>query len=426
MELVITDYSHEGLGLGKVNNFVIFLDGGVLGDRVRVEITKKKKRFAQGKILETLSKSAHRVKSPCPYSDRCGGCDFQNLKYKQELKWKEDRIRQQIKRLGDLNPEVLPILPSPETSHERNHMQFHVKDRQVGLYGKHSRRLVKIDHCLKQSQAANEVLKKFQGQKILDQLKMIGIRTNEDGERMLIFVTPKKLSDREVGELLAIALDLNPVSIYESVQPKNYSHYGREFHHLYGKTHLDQEFLELQLEISPQSFFQVNRHQAENMVRAIGDIFTKEDRVIELFSGIGTMSLPLANYVREIIGIEIVPSAVEDACLNARKNDIQNARYICGDVLEMLPKLVEDEGEIHGIIMDPPRSGIDEEVLDMVLKCNPKHIVYISCSPSTLARDLGKLANDYEIQSVQPVDMFSRTAHVESIILMTYCGDDKK
>src|SRR5699024_9507210 len=151
----------------------------------------------------------------------------------------------QIKRLGDLNPEILPILPSPEISHERNHMQFHVKNRQVGLFGKHSRRLVKINSCLKQSNAANEVLRKFQGQKILDRLKMTGILTNHECKLMIIFVKPKKLNDREVRDVLIVELDLKSASIYESVQPKNYFHYSREFHHIYGKNHLEQKFLNL-------------------------------------------------------------------------------------------------------------------------------------------------------------------------------------
>lgn len=416
--LKIIDYDHRGRGIGKIDGLVVFVKGGVLGDKVNCKITKVKKRYLEGEVAEVLSPSSLRQPSPCPYSDRCGGCDFLDLDYRAELAWKKQSVEEQIKRIGELDPRVQETLGMESPYAYRNHMQFHVEDRKIGLYEKGSRDLVQIKRCLKQSEVANELLASLQDQRFLDGIRTVGIRTNQSNEIMLIVTSLKKLSQNQRDKLIGHCLDYNVKSIYETVSKNRRFHYGRDFELIYGEPYLNETFLTVDFFISPDSFFQVNYAQAKNLTQLAIQPFIEKgsNLVLDLYCGIGTMSLPMAKSDINVIGIELNQSAIEDARDNAENNRLRRARFVSGRTEEKLERLIDEEQiKPDGLLLDPPRSGADKKVIKEILELEPEVISYVSCNPSTLARDLHLLREKYHILSVTPVDMFSRTAHVESV-----------
>ncbi|MCD1146535.1 23S rRNA (uracil(1939)-C(5))-methyltransferase RlmD [Peptoniphilus sp. KCTC 25270] len=421
VELEIIDYDHRGRGLGKVEGAVVFLDSGFIGDRVEAQITKKKKRFFEGKVLKILEKSKDREKNPCPYGHRCGGCAFLGWSYEKELEWKKNFVKNAIQRIGNIEGDVENTLGMENPTHYRNHMQFHKTGDGWGLYTKDSAEIIPIGNCLMQRERANEILEKLQGKKYNREMKLLGLRTNEVGEIMAIFVGEKTLKESTKHKLVADAIEFGIDSLYYSENRNPKFHYGKEFIHLYGKEVLKEQFQGFEYEISPGSFFQVNLHQAEELAKKVVEGMGEEkwNYAMDLFCGIGTLTLPISQKSKETIGIEINPQAIEDARRTAKKNG-EEIRYIAGRVEKILPRLLEEENIQPEIaVFDPPRGGVEEEALEAITESAPERILYVSCNPTTLARDLKYLGEEYEIEKIWLVDMFPRSGHVETVVLMS-------
>ena len=415
----ILDFDFKGLGMTKLNGKPVFLDAGVIGDKVEFIVTKNKKNFSKGKITNIIKKSKDRVESPCPYFKECGGCDFLNYSDEKELKWKEKDVNKNLNRLAGLNIEVQEVIDSPEKIKYRNNMQFQVRDGKIGLFAKNSKEIIPIKNCIMQRDLANEVLKIMWKYKKLKDLKRIGIRTNYKGEVLLILVSKK--GKLEIKDILSDLIDLGVKSIYINYNKEDRTHYSREFEKIFGDDSIEEELLGIKYKISPESFFQINRLATEELYKkAIEYLDPKEDdKIYDLYCGVGSISLSVAKNESDVTGIEIVDSAVDDARENAEKNEIE-ARFVKGSAEEAIEKLWEEEKKYpNKIIVDPPRKGLDEKLVNF-LKENPvDRIVYISCNPATQARDLKSLKEIYNVEKISIVNLFPNTAHVESVVLMS-------
>lgn len=259
----ILDFDFKGLGMTKLNKTPVFLDAGVIGDEVEFVITKKKKNFSKGKITKIIKKSKDRVESPCPYFKDCGGCDFLNYSDEKELKWKEEDVNKNLKKLAGLDIEVEKIIDSPCKIKYRNNMQFQVRDGKIGLFAKNSKEIVPIKNCIMQRDSANQVLKIIWNYKKLKDLKRIGIRTNYKGEVLLILVSKK--GKLEIKDILSNLLDAGVKSIYLNYNKEERKHYSREFEKIYGEDFIEEELLGIKYKISPESFFQINKDATEKL-----------------------------------------------------------------------------------------------------------------------------------------------------------------
>ncbi|MGF0094845.1 23S rRNA (uracil(1939)-C(5))-methyltransferase RlmD [Peptoniphilus sp. SGI.035] len=415
----IIDFDFKGLGMTKVNGLPVFLDGGVIGDEVEFLVTKKKKNFCKGKIQKIIKKSKDRVNSPCSYFKDCGGCDFLNYSDEKELKWKEKDINKNLNKIAGLDIKVQEVIDSPEKTHYRNNMQFQVRDGIIGLYAKNSKDIVAIKNCIMQKDIANKVLKIMWRFKKLRELKRIGIRTNFKGEVLLILVT--KGAKVEIKDTLPELIDVGVKSIYLNYNRGDKFHYSREFEKIYGEDFIEEKLLDINYRISPESFFQINRLATEKLYeKAIEYLAPKaEDKIYDLYCGVGSISISIAKKLTKVIGIEIVESAVDDARINAENNNIE-ARFIKGAAEETIEKIYREEKiSPNKIIVDPPRKGLDDKLVNF-LKENPvERLVYISCNPATQARDLKSLKEVYKVEKIALVNLFPNTAHVETIVLMS-------
>ena len=405
----IIDFDFKGLGMTKLNGSPVFLNGGVIDDEVEFIITKKKKNFSQGEILRILEKSKDRVESPCPYFKDCGGCDFLNYSDEKELAWKEAEVNKNLSRLAGLDLKVEEVIDSPDKIQYRNNMQFQVKDGKIGLFAKNSKDIVPIKNCIMQKDSANEILKILWGDKKLKDLK-----------REILLILVSKKGRLEIKDILPDLIDAGVKSIYLNYNKEDGRHYSREFEKIYGDDTIEEKLLGINYKISPESFFQINRPATEKLYKKAIDYLEpkKDDKIYDLYCGVGSISLSVAKEGPETIGIEIVESAVDDARENAEKNNIK-ARFVHGPAEESIEKLWEEEKiSPNKIILDPPRKGLDEKLVNF-LKENPvERLVYISCNPATQARDLKSLKKVYNVEKISLVNLFPNTAHSESIALL--------
>lgn len=419
VELKIIDFDYKGNGVAKYDGRIVFLDGGIIGDKVLAKLTQEKKSFYKGRVIKTLEKSKNRVESKCPYSKKCGGCDFLEYDYNDQLNWKEGKVKNDLLRIGGVNPKIESILGMENPYNYRNNIQLQVRDEKIGFFEKNSKSIVQIDSCIVAKEGINEVIKLLKDWKGLRSVKTISIRENYKKEIMIVFITEEKV--QKLKSILSELIDLNVVSIFENVNKKSKYRFSENFNKLYGEDYFIDKIGELEFKLSPESFFQVNPYQVEKLYKTALDNLdiNSEDTIFDLYCGIGTLSLMAAKNAKEVIGVEIVESAVDDARVNAELNKIENAIFIAGKSEIIMEKLVEDEKIIpNKVILDPPRAGIDESLVEKILEIKPEKIAYISCNPSTQARDIALLKDDYKIEFVKPVDMFSNTVHVENVVIL--------
>ncbi len=436
----VIDISFEGKAVLKSDNFTIFTDKGVVGDRIEVIIEKVKKNFAIARTNSILEYSAHRIESKCEYSSLCGGCDFQELDYEEELMIKEEKVRGDLDRLGKIKDyEFLPIIASENTERYRNNVQLPIMKSRgkaiIGHFQSASHKIINTNTCILQKEIADEivqVLRDFIEEEDIPcynrknhkgLLRHLVIRTSEkNGDTMVILVINgktlpaiEKLVEKfkEIKEIKSFYLNIN--------KDKTNLVTGAKYKLIYGEDQILDKIGGYKYKISPESFFQINTRQGEKLYNKLVEFadLKGDETVVDLYSGIGSISLYLAKYARKVIGVEIVEKAVMDAIENARLNKVENVEFFQGDAGEILPKLEEMEVKIDSLIVDPPRKGLEASLLEDIVKYGPEKIVYVSCNPTTLARDLNYLeANGYKVKKVQPVDMFSRTNHVECIALI--------
>ena len=435
----VIDFTHEGNGVIKYDGFPIFVEDVVIGDFIEFKLVEKKKSFGIGVVSRIIVQSTDRIEYSFDTSTLGGGVPLINYKYDKQLEWKENKVKQDLLRIGGIDVEVSKIIGMKSPFRYRNHSQIPVGEKDgkvvIGYYKAKSNDIIPIDEDYLQPEIADRIIdtvkawvieydiQVYNREKELGVIKHLGIRTNENNEAMLILVTafskiPYKyeLIHKLVKECPGV------VSIYQNInQEKGKFTYGREYVHLFGQEQLRDYIGDLQFDISPDSFFQVNRLQTR-VLYEIAKSFLEgktDDVVFDIYSGIGTISLFIAKDVKKVIGIESVKSAVENAKSNSKKNNIDNVEFYLGKAEIVFPKLI-GENKANKVIVDPPRKGCEREVLDAIIELSPERIVYVSCNPSTLARDIKILdRSGYEVTKVQPVDMFPHSAHVECVALMS-------
>ena len=455
----IIDAGMEGEGIGRADGMAVFVPGAVVGDRVQVELTMVKKNFARGQMLVLEEPSPDRQEAFCQYYGDCGGCSLQAMTYDAQLKLKEKWVKDKLVRIGGQeDPKVMPTIGMEDPIEYRNKAQFPVnagymkknaegkyrntQPVRVGFYRPRSHSVVDCDYCAIQSAPANAIAEAVRqyveetGVSIYDEKSGIGMLRHvivksgfTTGEVMAIFVVnddhlPKverlvELCDDAVN---ALGTDEDWFWALESVvlninRSKGGEIMGKDCVTIAGKNTILDQIGDLTFEISPLSFYQVNPVQTVALYDKVKEFagLTGEETILDLYCGVGTIGLYCAEGAARIIGVEVVKQAVIDANRNAVINGIVNAEYICGKAEEVLAKRLQGV-KADVVILDPPRSGCDQALIDSVLKVAPKRIVYVSCDPATMARDIKVLTeSDYKLEVAQPVDMFPHTANVECV-----------
>jgi 23S rRNA (uracil1939-C5)-methyltransferase len=441
LSVTIDDLAFGGEGVGRVDGYVVFVRGGVPGDRLQVRLDQARARFGRGTIEAVLTPSPHRVEAPCPYFGRCGGCRLQHVDYAAQLAFKSKQVADALERLGGLPPvEIRPILPAANTYGYRNKMEFTVARSNdgaglsVGLHeAERYDRVLDIERCLLQSERMNGLLdesRRFFVEHTLDAyeqdsgaglLRFLMLREgHQTGEAMVNVVT----SSPAVSELAPLAGRLvarvpETASVLMNVNPKKASvAVGIEEHLLGGRDHIRESVGGLSFQVSANSFFQTNTVQAERLFALVLESaeLSGGETVFDLYSGTGAISLLLAQRCRWVYGVEVAQAAVDDAARNAAANGIANCTFLAGEVRFVLPSLIAQGVRAQVVVADPPRAGFHPKALSALAQLAPARIIYVSCNPATLARDLGELTRaGYRLDWVQPVDMFPHTPHIEAV-----------
>ena len=437
----IIDFTHEGKGVIKVDSFTIFVEGGLIGDKVEAKIEHMKKSFATGRVIDIIEPSKDRATLDFPIEESMGGIPLVEYDYSKQLEWKTSKVKRDLERIGKIKDvKVHETLGMVDPFGYRNHVQIPVgmEDYKtvVGFYELSSRDIVDMKASILMPEIANKTLKIIRNWidqyniKAYDKntkdgvLRHIGLRINKNDEVMIILVTGSKRLPEKDELIRLLTLELEEIkSVFHNVNTMNSPIvYGEHYYKVYGEDKLIDSIGDYKFNISPNSFFQVNRSQSE----VLYDIATKylnpnkEDTIFDLYSGIGTIPIYIADKVKYIYGIESVSEAVKDANENKELNNVDNIEIIQGRAEIILDRLVDQVPQGNKIILDPPRGGCEEEVLEAIIKMSPERIVYISCNSTTLARDAKYLVDKgYKIEEVQPVDMFPHTMHVEAVTLLT-------
>ena len=433
-EIEITGMTEEGDGVGRVENMAVFVPYTIVGETVRVLIVKVLKHYAFGKLMEVLKPSFHRVKAECPYFYQCGGCQLWHMDRNAELSYKRQKVEDCLTRLGRIEIKPDSTRDCGIMERYRNKAQYPVTPEGIGFYRRNSHQVIPMTDCklqgeydaivleLIQEWMAEEEILPYTEESHTGTLRHIYLREGKE-ELLLVLVTRtkeplgiepllRKLKEKKIP-IVGIVQNINDQKTNVVLGKKNLI--------LWGHDYLIDSIGDVKFKISPQSFYQVNRFETEELYRLAGDFagLSGQETLWDIYCGIGTIGQFLANQAKKVIGVEVVSEAVENAKENAVLNQISNAEYHCGKAEVLVPKLVSEGEKADVVILDPPRKGCEERLLDAVTSIRPKRIVYISCKPSTLARDLKFLVQKgYTTQKVIPVNMFPRTSHVESIALL--------
>ena len=440
LELEITDMDCEGLGIAHIDEYTVFVRNALKGEVVKARVEKAGKKILFAKAIHHLKYSPERITPPCPYYAKCGGCNMMHMTYEEELKVKRNAFENTISKMVK-NPPITRVIGSDCVYNYRNKIQLPVGYEDdhfvVGFYQERSHNIIKSDSCLIENENArtiiNEVLELLDESNIypyieenhIGDLRHLVLRVNSKNEFMLIMVVKenKPKITKFIQQLKSPLLK----SVYINVNPnKTNVILGKEFIHVKGDEFIEEELFGNKFIIHPNSFFQVNYKQMLKLYQTAIDLLNpkKDETVIDAYSGIGTITLSLAKHVKKVYGIEVVSEAIDNANENKKRNKITNAEFILGKCEDEIMELVEKD-KIDAIMMDPPRKGSDKNFLDTVINAKIDKIVYISCGPAALARDLAYLTeNGYELKEIVLVDMFSRTTNIESISLL--CRKDAK
>lgn len=451
----IEDVAAGGEGVGKVDGFVIFVPASAPGDKLEVELTTLKKKYGRARISKILSPSRRRVKPLCPVYEKCGGCQFQHLDYDAQLTYKTKMVKDSIEHLGSLSGvEVKPCRGMKEPWSYRNKAQMMVAGRpymdkagqsvqnpprlrpHFGFYAQRTHRVIPVEECIIQTVENNQVLKAARdmterlGWVPYDEksesgfLRYVIARSTVEGDILLILVATQPTLPNiqefvsglrgRVKNLKGVVLNLNPHRTNVVL--------GTTTRLIWGQDHLIEEIGGLKFRISPASFFQVNPWGLRSLYDALDQEvkLRGRDAVLDLYCGVGSLSLYLAKRAKRVVGIDSCGPAIEDAIINSDLNDLRNTYFATGATEKVLPRLYQQGERFAAAVLDPPRKGCAPEVLNTVARMRIPRLVYISCNPATLARDLGTLSDlGYRTETVQPIDMFPQTYHVESVATLT-------
>lgn len=442
IKLKITSATAEGSGVGKTEDGIaVFVPLSAIGDELEVRILKVKKTYAFGKIEKIIIPSETRIEPDCPYFSKCGGCVWRHISYDEECNIKQQKVIDAVERIGGINTHFKPIISCENTLRYRNKAQFPIgKDREentlMGFYAFHSHRIIDCNDCILQPEIFTKVMnitRKFIAKTNADiydeatgkgRLRHLYIRMGEVTQELMVcyVVNGNGLKQEDVlVKMLREELPTLKTVIINSNREKTNVILGNKNRTVYGNGYITDELCGLKFKISPFSFWQVNRRQAEKLYSKAKEYANlKSDEILlDLYCGTGTIGLTMAKNCKTLVGVEIVEDAIRDAEENAKLNSISNARFICSDAPKAAEKLKNEGLKPDVIILDPPRKGCGEELVNTISEMSPKRVVYVSCDPATLARDLKYFADkNYITKEVTPCDMFSRTAHVESVCLI--------
>jgi 23S rRNA (uracil1939-C5)-methyltransferase len=448
LEVEISDIAYGGKGLVRINGLAVFVDQAVPGDQVLIRITRKRKKHAEARVLALLKASSNRIDPPCVYSGFCGGCKWQFLDYAIQLEYKRQHVRECLEHIGQIKGvAVHPTIPSPLTYGYRNKMEFTCTDRRwltpaemqqpdiekkfgVGLHVPGTFfKVFDTKRCLLQPDLGNHLLDEVRRYAILSGLPAYGLRSHQGFWRFLM-LRHSVAQDRWMVNIVTAA-DNPPVlkaladrltrkynqvsAVILNVTARKAGITTGEFERtLAGASTLTDTIGAFSFEISANSFFQTNTSGAAKLYETIKRYaqLTGTETVVDLYSGTGTIPILLSDAARTVIGLEMAPSAIADAHRNCQINSVQNCRFVAGDIRDTLPSVAQPP---EVLIIDPPRAGMHKDVVKQVLALSPGRIVYVSCNPSTLARDLDLLREAYQVLEVQPVDLFPHTYHIESV-----------
>ncbi len=443
-QLVVTieDIGSEGEGIGKYEGYTLFIKNTVVGDKVLVKVMKAGKSYGYAKLLEVIEASPYRVILRCDKAEKCGGCQIMHIDYAKQLEYKENKVRNCLARIGGFeNIPMEPILGMEKPYYYRNKSQFPVgKNKEgkviIGFYAERTHSIIDTDHCYIGAEINMPIIRfmrsfiekyniePYNETKHMGLLRHILIRVGyTTGEVMVCLVIngrdfphKKELVEglRKIPGITSICLNINTAKTNVIL--------GEEVIKVWGETYITDYIGSIKYRISPLSFFQVNPLQTHRLYQIALDYagLTGDEVVWDLYCGIGTISLFLAKKARKVYGVEIIPQAIDDARTNANINGIENVEFFVGAAEEVLPRKHNEENiKADVIVVDPPRKGCDQKLLDTIISIAPKKVVYVSCDPATLARDLKYLnANGYELKKVRAVDQFAHSSHVETVALM--------
>lgn len=396
MQVKIERFDDLGRGIGYINNKVTFIDKVVSEDIVEVELTKEKKKYNEAKLIKIIKPSPLRIDAKCPYFSKCGGCQFQNITYENTIKYKKEKIVNIFsKHKISIFPEVITNISSYSY---RNKITLKVNNYKIGFYINKTHNLVEINKCLLANPAINASIPLIKRFNICN--GEVTIRCNQNAEILIVINSQDNLNI----DTNYLKSKIKLVGIV--VNNKTY----------YGENSLFERMNNLLFKISYDSFFQVNPFIASQLFQIIGDNIDSSDKVLDLYCGVGTLSLMAAKKAQKVLGIEVVPNAIINALFNARVNDLNNTQFVINDASTAISKIKPD---FNKIIVDPPRSGLTKNIIDVLLKIKLDEIIYVSCDPQTLVRDFTLLSSIYEIKKSYILDMFSYTYHIETILILT-------
>jgi len=448
VELWIDKAAYGGQGVARMDGLVVFVRGAIPGDRVLARIIKKKKSYSEAILLELTSSSSDRIQAPCPYSGYCGGCQWQYLRYERQLEYKRDQVRESMTRIGTIEDVLVhDTIPSEKTYGYRNKMEFSFSDRrwlmpeefeeedeEIGFgLGLHVPgtfyKVLDVDECLLQHDTGNHILREVKRYVRESDAPVYGLRSHNgfwrfltlrystaSDEWMVNLVTSEERADvtaplaeslsHRFGNIRTVVNNINTRKAAIAV--------GEREKILLGEGYIRDRIGQFIFQISANSFFQTNSAGAERLYEKVAEYagLSGSETVLDLYCGTGTISIFLSARAKEVTGMEIVESAILDAERNCRENNVDNCRFILGDIREKLPELGLKPDVV---VIDPPRAGMHKDVLAGVMEMATDRIVYVSCNPTTMARDIGWMAEKYEVVEIQPVDMFPHTYHIEAV-----------
>ena len=446
-EAEITDYTAEGQGVAHIEGCAVFIPNAVAGEKVRVRVEKAQKTWAAGKIVEILEKSPHRVNRECEVAKLCGGCDFWHMDYAEETRLKAQRVKNCLNRIGGENLEEVPILAAPDCHGYRNKAQYPVAVKKgrayAGFYRAGTHDVVENARCRilpEEIDAAKGAVIDYVNQyrvSVYDEttgkglLRHIYVRRGAVSGQVLVCLA---VNGEKIPRPEALVQRLGGIpgftTLVLSVNTKRGNAVlGDRFLTLHGPGYIEDTLCGLNFRLSPRSFYQVNHHQAQRLYQmAISQAeITKADTVLDLYCGVGTITLAMAGAAGKVIGVEVVPQAVEDARDNAVRNGITNAEFFCGDAGQAALELEKNGVRPDVVVVDPPRKGLNADTIEALHRMSPRRIVYVSCDPATLARDVALLkGRGYTLKTAAAADLFPRCAHVETVVLLSKGEVDSK
>ena len=439
-ETVIEDYTAEGQGVARIEGCAVFIPNAIVGERCLVRIEKLGKTWAAGKMTEILEKSPHRINRACPVAKLCGGCDFHHMDYEEEQRLKADRVRQALNRIGGEALETLPILGAEVQTGYRNKAQYPVASHKgrayAGFFKAGTHQVIENDRCgilPEEMDAVKDVVIAYMNRHEVEAydevahtglVRHIYVRRGAVSGQVLVCLV---INGRKIPQAHRLVADLKQIPGFTTLvlsvnTKKGNTILGDEFITLHGPGFIEDTLCGLHFRLSARSFYQVNHHQAQRLYEAAiaqAEI-TKEDTVLDLYCGVGTITLCMAKAAGKVIGVEVIPQAVEDARDNAKRNGIENAEFFCGDAGAAALELEKNGVKADVVVVDPPRKGLNADAIEALVRFAPRRIVYVSCDPATLARDVALLKErGYQLKNAMAADLFPRCAHVESVVCLS-------